>query len=148
MLFVLSARLPRANIYARDPLILMDLHWLPVERRIEYKIATICYSVITCTAPPYLSDLLELYTPSRTLRSSADNCIFHISNKRKIFQGERAFSFVGPSVLNSLPFSVRQAQILFSFKSQLYLLFLTISSLPMVSLSVCLSVCLSLCACV
>ena len=27
-----------------------DLHWLPRERRIEYKIATICYSVTTCAA--------------------------------------------------------------------------------------------------
>ena len=41
------------------PLLLVDLHWLPVERRIEYNIATIYYNVITGTAPPYLSDLLE-----------------------------------------------------------------------------------------
>ena len=80
------------------PLLLVDLHWLPVERRIEYNIATIYYNVITGTAPPYLSDLLELYTPSRTLRSSADIRIFRIPNRRKKFQLQRTFSFIGPSI--------------------------------------------------
>ena len=97
----------------------VDLHWLLVERRIEYKIATICYNVITGTAPPYLSDLLELYTPSRTLRLSVDNPIFRIPNRRKRFQGQRAFSFIGPPIWNNLPFSVLHAQILSPFKSQL-----------------------------
>ena len=62
--------------------LLVDLYLLPVECRIEYKIATICYNVITGTAPPYLSDLLELYIPSCTLRSSVDNRIFRIPNRR------------------------------------------------------------------
>ena len=78
-----------------------------------------CYSVITCTLPPYLSDLLGLYIPSRILRSSADNHVFDIPNKRKKFQGPGAFSFVGPSVWSNLPFSVRHGQTLSSFKSQL-----------------------------
>ena len=94
----------------------VDLHWLLVERRIEYKIATICYNVITGTAPPYLSDLLELYTPSRTLHSSADTRIFRIPKSRKRFQGQRAFSFIGPSIWNNLPFSVRHIQTLSAFK--------------------------------
>ena len=58
------------------------LHWLPVERRIEYNIAAISNSVITCIAPPYLSDLLELYIPSRSLSSCAHNRIFRIRNRR------------------------------------------------------------------
>ena len=98
---------------------LVDLRWLPVERRISYKIATICYNVITGTAPPYLSDLLELYTPLRTLRSSADTRIFRILNGRKRFQGKRAFSFIGPSIWNNPPFSVRHAQTFSAFKNQL-----------------------------
>ena len=99
--------------------LLVDLHWLSVERRIEYNIATICYNVITGTAPLYLFDLLELYTPSRTLRSSADTCNFHILNRCKRFQRQRAFSFIGSSIWSNLPFSVRHAQTLSAFKSQL-----------------------------
>ena len=32
--------------------LLVNLHWLPAARTIEYNIATVCYNVITCTAPP------------------------------------------------------------------------------------------------
>ena len=119
MLLVLSAR--RQHVTFRTPPLplLVCLQWLPIEGRIEYKIATICYSVITCTAPSYLSDLLQLYTPSRTLRSSADNRIFRTTKRRNKFQGQLAFSFIGLSVWNNLPFSVRHAQTLSAFKSQL-----------------------------
>ena len=81
-----------------------------------------CYNVITGTAPPYLSDLLELYIPSRTFRSSADTRIFRIPNRCKRFQGQRAFFclfLIGPSIWNNLPFSRRHAQTLSAFKSQL-----------------------------
>ena len=62
---------------------LVDLHWLPIERRIECKISRICYNVITSTAPLYYSsDLHELYIPSRTLRSSTGNRIFLVPNRQ------------------------------------------------------------------
>ena len=54
----LACQAPRCEHVTTLP---VDLHWLPVERRIEYKIATLYYCMITCTAPHYLSDLLELY---------------------------------------------------------------------------------------
>ena len=76
--------------------LLVGLRWLPVERRIEYKIAT--------------------------LRSSADTRIFRSPNRRKRFQGQRAFFclfLIGPSIWNNLPFSRRHAQTLSAFKSQL-----------------------------
>ena len=47
---------------------LYDLHWLPVSSRIQYKIALICFHIVSCTAPPYLSELLHLYSPFRCLR--------------------------------------------------------------------------------
>ena len=68
---------------------MINLHWLPVSRRIEYKIATICFNVVAGSVPPYLSGLLELYAPSRTLRSSADTRMFCIPVtrvRRKKFQ--------------------------------------------------------------
>ena len=52
--------------------ILQSLHWLPIRACIQYKISTLCFSVITCTGPQYLSKLLHLYTPSRDLPSSTD----------------------------------------------------------------------------
>ena len=58
---------------------LMALHWLPMEYRIKYNLPCMCFSSVSGTAPSYLSTLLSLYTPSRTLRSSSDGKknVFH-----------------------------------------------------------------------
>ena len=58
--------------------LLTKLHWLPVAQRIEYKISSMCYDVVSETASPYLSDLLHLYIPSCSLRSLADTCTFQV----------------------------------------------------------------------
>ena len=55
--------------------ILETLHWL-VTHRIQYKISTICFNSISGTAPQYLSDLLQPYTPARQLRSASDTRTF------------------------------------------------------------------------
>ena len=51
------------------------LHWLPISERIKYKVACMCFSAINGSGPAYLSELLHVYTPSRTLRSSSDTCM-------------------------------------------------------------------------
>ena len=75
--------------------LIVAFQWLPVERRIEYKLATSWYNVITCTAPPYLSDPSLLYTPSRTLRSLADFFFF----PRSVFWSDARSSKDGASFL-------------------------------------------------
>ena len=52
--------------------LLQQLYWLPVYERIKYKTACMCYNAITGSAPSYFSDLLHLYSPSRSIRSSSD----------------------------------------------------------------------------
>ena len=44
---------------------LASLHWLPIDSRIKYKLACICYNCISTNSPPYLSDLLTVYTAAR-----------------------------------------------------------------------------------
>ena len=127
-------------------------------RRIEYKIAPICNSVITCTAPPYLSDPLEPYIPSRALRSSADNRIFRIPNRRKKCQG-----YIAPPFRSLFPLSGTTSlslcdmlTLLSSFKSQLKTHFFSLSLSPNTSSClqpasskcVCVCVCVCVCACV
>ena len=48
--------------------LLKQLHWLPIEQRIKYKIVCLCYQIITGTAPQYLADPVQIYVPSRSLR--------------------------------------------------------------------------------
>ena len=60
---------------------LASLHWLPIDYRIKYKLACICYNSLSTNSPPYLSDLLTVYTASRQLRSCSDNSVLvvHLS---------------------------------------------------------------------
>ena len=55
--------------------VLKDLHWLPVEQRIEYKVLLLTYKALHGKAPAYISQLLSLYTPTRTLRSENKNLL-------------------------------------------------------------------------
>ena len=38
-----------------------------------------CYHIVSGTAPPYVSELLHLYSPSRSLHSAADTRIFRVA---------------------------------------------------------------------
>ena len=48
--------------------LLKKLHWLPISERIKYKVACMCFHAINGSGPTYLSELLHIYTLSRTLR--------------------------------------------------------------------------------
>ena len=58
--------------------LLMSLHWLPINARIEYKLSVISHSFVLGLFPTYLSDLLSVYRPKRNLCSSSDNRILCI----------------------------------------------------------------------
>ena len=113
---VISARLifkvPKS---ARITPFLYDLHWLPISRRIQYKIALIYFHIVSRTAPPYLSEVLHLYSP----RSAADTRIFRVPRMGRRILGERSFQYIGPALWNSLPLSVRHSSLLSSFRSKL-----------------------------
>ena len=54
--------------------LLSQLHWLPVPKRIEFKIATLTYQSVTLGQPAYFSALLTPYQPYRSLRSVSQIC--------------------------------------------------------------------------
>ena len=90
-------------------ILLAKLYWLPIAQRIDYKISSLCFDVVSDTAPLLLSDLLRLYVPSSSLHSSADTRICRILTRKKKFQGQRAFFHLGPVSWNKLLYSVRHA---------------------------------------
>ena len=97
--------------------ILQKLHWLPVDKRIEYKILVTAYKGLHGQAPKYISDLLVPYTPKRTLRSK-EKCM--LTEKRiNSKYGARAFSVAAPKLWNSLPCDLKNYQTLESFKTAL-----------------------------
>ena len=109
---------------------LHTLHW---EKRIDFKLASLCFKSLNGSAPTYLSDLLHLYTPSWQLRSSADTRVFRIPSFRTKSSGQRSFSYQVPTTWNKLPASIRHACSVSSFKSFLktFLFSKTFSSVPL-----------------
>ena len=94
-------------------------HWLSIQQRIQYKINSLCYNCIMGTAPSYLCDCLQLYTPSRTLRSASDTLGLQIPRTRLSTVGSHAFSVFGPSTWNDLPLHLRQKPSLDSLRFNL-----------------------------
>ena len=58
--------------------LLEKLHWLPILEHIKYKVTCMCFNAVNGSGPAYLSELLHVYTPSHTLRSSSDTHILKI----------------------------------------------------------------------
>ena len=96
-----------------------NTHWLPVRARFSFKITCLCFNAITSSIPAYLPDLLHLYSPSRSLRFSADTRLLKIQLYKCKTKGDRAFSYFGPSAWNSLPLHIRNATTIDTFKSVL-----------------------------
>ena len=53
----------------------VDLHWLPVQYRVTYKLATLTYSIKQSGQPSYLHQLLQDYQPTYSLRSALTTCL-------------------------------------------------------------------------
>ena len=101
--------------------ILQDLHWLPIRKRILFKMLLLVYKSLANLAPLYISELLTPYVPSRTLRSSSKGLlqIPRASRSAKSGYGKKAFSIAAPYEWNSLPESVRSAKSVQCFKKSL-----------------------------
>ena len=67
-----ACHIRRAPRHQNGTILLQQLHWLPICEWIKYKIACMCCNAITGSAPSYLSELLHLYSPCRSLRSSGN----------------------------------------------------------------------------
>ena len=97
---------------------LKNLHWLPVEQRVEFKTALMTFGCLYDIAPVYLSDLVQWYKPTRELRSCNSHSIVSPSFRLAKYGG-RSFAYAAPSIWNSLPLSVRSETDLQRFKLRL-----------------------------
>ena len=97
--------------------VLRNLHWLPIHKRIEYKILLLVYKCLHGLAPAYLSQLISLHNPPRILRSSSTLSLSSI--RTNTTYGCRAFSSSAPMLWNSLPVSLQTAPSLSLFKVHL-----------------------------
>ena len=86
--------------------VLKDLHWLPIEQRINYKIAVITRNILQEKQPAYLSEIVSVQEPTRTLRS-ASQCLIARSHQPQTKIRERSFSTASRIIWKFLPLSLR-----------------------------------------
>ena len=95
-----------------------DLHWLPIQERINYKIIVTVYKCIHRLAPNYLSSILTTRTRDNRLRQKQ---VCHELNTHSCAKvvGKQAFGTRAPELWNKLPLNIRTIPTLQSFKQTL-----------------------------
>ena len=115
LVFALSPRVPTTPY-------LMELHWLPIKARAEFKICLLTFKALKYGQPAYIVELLSPHVVDTNvaLRSSDDP--FRLHEPRAT--GERAFAarsfrYVAPRIYNKLPVTLKQLVSVQCFKKHL-----------------------------
>jgi len=99
--------------------VLRKLHWLPVTKRIEFKIITMTYKALNGMSPSYICDLLLVHQPNRHLPSASRRLSLVVPPHQTQAYGACSFSVAAPTLQKSLPVDIKNAQSLFIFKKEL-----------------------------
>ena len=92
----MAARLVLGNRQIPATNLLSHLHWLPVAKRIHFKIATLTYKVLSTQQPAYLRSLINYHVAARELRSSALHKLYQSAARKTV--GQCAFRFASPHI--------------------------------------------------
>ena len=101
---------------------LQQLHWLPIEDRITFKILVVVFKCLNDLMPGYLTQTVSLHEPARPgLRSESDTTCLFVHNTRGLLKSaeSRSFTFSAPNIWNSLPKTIRESPSLSAFKKLL-----------------------------
>lgn len=101
---------------------LQQLHWLPVEKRIIFKILLTVFKCHNQLSPGYLSASLVPYRPARaSLRSASDTTLLTVHNTTKLLQSaeRKTFYYAAPRMWNDLPVYLRECKTMSGFKKAL-----------------------------
>ena len=96
-----------------SPVLRDDLHWLPVQQRIDFKISVMAYRCMHGTAPDYLTSMFTSLADDhgrRHLRSAAHGDVV-IPRTRTKTLGPRSFAVYGPVIWNKLPPLIRDMEL-------------------------------------
>ena len=85
--------------------LLHELHCLPVQSSIVFKLATIMYKILTIGQPNYLCTLLKYYMPHCTLPSANQ----HLLQQPRFCTefDKRSFSYLVPNISNNLSLEIK-----------------------------------------
>ena len=96
-----------------------QLHWLPVRQRIDYKLCVMVHNCLRGQAPSYLLEMLSTVAsvPGLHGNRSAARGDLNIPRTKTVTFGPRSFEVAGPTLWNSLPVNIRNANSLPLFKN-------------------------------
>jgi len=97
--------------------VLYELHWLPIEYRYKFKIATFAYRHFEGSLPSYLR--LKSRECSREVRSNSEKRLNPPKKPNLKTVGGRSFSQIAPKIWNSLPDDLKSVDSLPLFKRKL-----------------------------
>ena len=100
--------------------VLIDLHWLPVKARIEFKICVLTYKALMKNRPRYIYEKLTRYETGHIMNTRVAVDPERLLEPRcNLEMGARMFSYSAPRIYNKLPLYVRQASNIELFKKRL-----------------------------
>ena len=115
------------NKYDSSTVALQTLHWLPVKKRIDFKILTLVHKCLSGQATEYLKNLLVIQQSGREgLHSAMDSKKLIIPRTYYKTFADRSFSVYGPRIWNALPRSIREIHDVEEFKKQIKTFYLII----------------------
>ena len=97
--------------------ILHQLHWLPIEQRIKFKVILTVFKVLNNRAPSYLSDLIQVRQSDHPLRANSN--VLNVPFTSSVMVFNRVFSVAGPRLWNSIPDRLRNIESSTDFKTHL-----------------------------
>ena len=97
---------------------MIELRWLSVRQRIEYKLLLFTFNSLHGLAAPYLAELLSRHQPTRSLRYADAHLLVEPRSNLKT-QDDRAFSHAAPCLWNNLPLAMGVTDSQKLFKNQL-----------------------------
>ena len=80
----------RTSRFSHITPILKELHWLPIQYRVQYKILTHTCKALHGQSPGYIKKLLNVYMPRRYSRSQNNHLILEVPKSRTATYSDRS----------------------------------------------------------
>ena len=115
LIFNLPPRVPTTSS-------LIELHWLPLKERTEFKICLITFKILKFNQPSYIRELLSFSSHESTLGLRSADDPYYLHEPRAIGErgfANRSFSYIALCLYNRLPITIILIDSLNTFKSHL-----------------------------
>jgi hypothetical protein len=99
--------------------VLKELHWLPINQRIHFKISLLTFKSLNGSGPCYIKDMLQIQNSNHGLRSDTGNNRLLTPRSHSVNFGDRAFYVCAPKLWNSLEKHIKNSESVATFKRKL-----------------------------